>query len=263
MGRDGRGVTKASDNSIQITFQYRGERCREKLAIKPIPANLKRAEQHRAAILHTISAGVFDYAATFPESPRAKKFALVPGQALNFGEYLSAWLSRQKQHLKSSSFNDYRKIVDNLLIPRLGAMMLSGVSRKAIREMLDDVKAGNKRLANIQSVLRNALASAVDDDLIEGNPLYGWTYARQEPPKSRDDIDPFTPEEQASILAVCPEATANLVQFMLWSGLRTSEMIALDWADIDFHRKVIIVDKAMTNASKGEAEDTKTRGSTS
>ncbi len=39
------------------------------------PTNLKKAEQHKAAIEHAISIGAFDYSVTFPGSPRAAKFA--------------------------------------------------------------------------------------------------------------------------------------------------------------------------------------------
>ncbi|MFD1557169.1 site-specific integrase [Paraburkholderia silviterrae] len=51
---------------------------------------------------------------------------------------------------------------------------------------------------------------------------------------------------------------ANLWQFMFWTGMRTSEVIALDWGDVDWQRETIRVRKAMTRAAKGVAEDTKT-----
>lgn len=40
----------------------------------------------------------------------------------------------------------------------------------------------NKRLANIQSVLRAALQDALNDELIELNPMHGWKYARKDAP---------------------------------------------------------------------------------
>ncbi|WP_223458252.1 MULTISPECIES: Arm DNA-binding domain-containing protein [unclassified Pseudomonas] len=74
MGRDGGGVRAASASSIEITFQYQGVRCRERVALKPTTANLKKAEQHKAAIEYSIANGTFDYAATFPKSKRAGAF---------------------------------------------------------------------------------------------------------------------------------------------------------------------------------------------
>lgn len=51
---------------------------------------------------------------------------------------------------------------------------------------------------------------------------------------------------------------ANLVQFALGTGLRTSEVVALDWRDVDFIRGEVMITKAMTQASKGAAEIPKT-----
>ncbi|MGS1116907.1 Arm DNA-binding domain-containing protein [Castellaniella sp. UC4442_H9] len=259
MGRDGRGVAAASESSIQITFQYKGRRCREKIRLKPTPANLKRAERHRAAVLVAIEAGTFDYAATFPDSANAARFADLPGQILSVEKYLTDWLRDQKKYLKASTHDGYRKIVDYQLIPRLGQLKLTDVKRRDIREWLDELTATNKRLANIQSVLRKALSDAMDDELIEDNPLARWTYRKKQPPRGRDVVDPFTPEEQQAIIGKCLPTMANQVRFSLWTGLRTSELIALTWDDIDFRRGVIIVDKALTQAAKGEVEDTKTR----
>lgn len=258
MGRDGRGVAPASESSIQITFQYRGQRCREKIRIKPTPANLKRAERHRAAILVAIESGTFDYAATFPNSPNAAKFAAVPGQTKTVETYLTDWLKSAEKHVKASTLDGYRKVVDNLLIPKFGQVMLASWRRPDVKAWLEDMTCSNKRLANIQSVIRKALDDAVEDEDLESNFMKGYCYQKKEPPKDEDDIDPFTPDEQAAILAKCPPEFANQVAFSLWTGLRPSELIALNWSDIDFVRGRIVVRKAITQASKGKVEDTKT-----
>lgn len=257
MGRDGRGVKAASESSIEISFMYRGVRCRERIPLKPSPANLKRAEQHRAAILHAITAGTFDYGTTFPNSARATQFARQPGDVKTTESYLETWLENQKKHLKSSTFNGYRKIVDHQLIPWFGEKMLSDIKRKDVREKLDELESGNKTLANIQSVLRKALDDAVEAEILEANPLSGWRYARKEAVKEQDDVDPFTKEEQKLILANLKGQGLNLIQFAFWTGLRTSELVALDWGDIDWVRGYVRVSRAITQSS-GEAEVTKT-----
>lgn len=257
MGRDGRGVKAASETSIEISFMYRGVRCRERVPLKPTPANLKRAENHRAAILHAITAGTFDYATTFPESTRAKLFARQPGDVQSVKAYLHTWLTRQEKHLKASTFKDYKKIVNHRLIPWFGDMMLSDLKRKDVRAKLDEVESGNKTLANIQSVLRKALADAAEAELIDVNPLAAWRYSRVEAPKTSDDVDPFTIDEQALILENLAGQGRNLIQFAFWTGLRTSELVALEWGDIDWNRGEVRISRAMTQASD-EPEVTKT-----
>lgn len=268
MGRDGRGVKAASESSIEITFQYQGRRCRERIPLKPTPANLKRAEQHRGAILHAIATGVFDYAATFPNSQRAGLYATTPGQVLSVEKYLDDWLDARKPTLKASTYQGYRSIVDGLLIPQFGAVMLSELKWPAIKTWLaklgGDRPPSNKRLSNVQSCLRSALEDAVEDELLEDNCMRGRHYSRQEQPVEEgddDDVDPFTPEEQAAILSILPHQTRNYALVALWTGLRPSELIALNWSDIDWTRGVILVRKAITRAAKGVAEMPKTKSS--
>lgn len=260
--RERNGVRAISESSIQIDFEFRGIRCRERLKLAPTPVNLKRAEQHRAAILHAIERGSFDYSVTFPNSKRRFLFAEYKGAGYPLADYLETWLDRQKQHLKSSTWDDYRKIVFNTLIPAFGRTHLSDLKRPSVREWCETQDVSNKRLANIQSVLRAALQDALNDELIELNPMHGWKYARKDAPQLQDDVDPFTAEEQAAILKSCREPQhRNLFQFAFWSGMRTSELAALEWGDIDFLRGIARVSRAKTQAAN-DAESTKTRKGT-
>ncbi|MBF9244613.1 DUF3596 domain-containing protein [Pseudomonas syringae pv. tomato] len=257
MGRDGRGVRAVSDTSIEITFMYRGVRCRERITLKPSPTNLKKAEQHKAAIEHAISIGGFDYSVTFPGSPRAAKFAPEANRETVAG-FLTRWLDGKKRHVSSSTFDGYRKIVELRLVPALGERMVVELKRKDVRDWLSTLEVSNKTLSNIQSCLRSALNDAAEEELIDVNPLAGWTYSRKEAPAKDDDVDPFSPEEQQAVLAALSGQARNMMQFALWTGLRTSELVALDWGDIDWLREEVMVSRAMTQAAKGQAEVTKT-----
>jgi len=253
MGRNSTGVRKASQSSIEITFTYKGRRCRERIALKPTSTNLKRAANHRGAVLDAIDKDTFDYAATFPDSPRAQQFSARPG---SLEDYFQSWLKEKKTQLKNSTWRDYDKTA-NLLTESLGDLDLTEINRPRIKDFCVTRKCSNKRLANILSVLRVALQDAVDDELIVVNPLYGWSYKRKEAPRSVNDVDPFSIDEQDAILNALPDQGRNLIQFALWTGMRTSELVALEWGDIDWQRNVIVVTRAITQAST-EAETTKT-----
>jgi integrase len=261
MGRNGTGWRRASETSYEITFTYRGQRCRERINLKPSPANDKAVERHRHAVCDAIARGTFDYRVTFPDSPRAAQFAERQGDVMLLKDYLDTWLKRQKDLVSAASWNDYRKSINNQLIPAFGHHRLSDLKRLHVKAWVAELQVSNKRIANLISPLRIALQEAVDDELIEANPLYGWSYQRKEPPKPGDDIDPFTPAEQAAILKALAGAGRNLVQFAFWSGLRTSELVALEWGDIDWHRGVVRVSRAETQVAE-TPEETKTRAGT-
>ncbi|WP_447956539.1 Arm DNA-binding domain-containing protein [Vreelandella sp. EE7] len=252
------GVRAASARSIEIDFIYQGARCRERLKLEPTPANLKKAAQHRAAILSAIDAGTFDYQVTFPRSKRARKFL----RQDRLDNYLNTWLEAKKPTIKASTHKDYRKIIEGQLIPQFGHMMLAELNRGHVRTWAATLTCSNKRISNIISPLRAAMDDAMHDELITSNPLAGWHYRKIEPPKEVDDIDPFAAEEQAAILAALPSDGVPLIQFALWSGLRTSELVALEWGDIDWRQKRCRITRAITQAGKGEAETTKTTAGT-
>ncbi len=174
-------------------------------------------------------------------------------------DYLTDWLQAQKHRLKASTYDGYRTIIVNFVIPAFGSKTLNQLRRKEIKDWLASMTCSNKRMNNIQSVIRKALSDAVDDELLENNIMSNFSYQKKDSPKEYDDIDPFTKEEQQAILAVCPLDVAAQFQFLFWSGLRTSEFIALDWNQIDFFMKEARISKAITQASRGIAEVPKTK----
>jgi len=254
MGR-GSGVRPASGSSIEISFYYKGVRCRERLKLKPTKANLRYAENLKGEIENAIAKGTFDYAQTFPNSTKAKMFARVAGDAITIKEALLSWLSSVESHVERSTYLDYRNIVNNHLIPEFGELKLSELTRAHVKSWASTRDASRKRIANMLSPLRQMLAEAVDAEQIDKNPLHGWTFKKREPLKNNDDIDPFTPEEQRAILAHLADQAANMIQFAFWTGLRTSELIALEWGDIDWIRKVVRVRRAKV---RGEIKRPKT-----
>lgn len=254
------GVRSRSAKSIEIDFIFRGVRCRETFRVAPTPANLKKVAQHRATILDAIERNVFDYAVTFPESKNRFKFAERPQSAgLHLEDYLETWITGKKKQLKSSTWDGYNKIVTMLNQTTLGPILLPELRRTHVRDWCKTQECGNKWLANVQSVLRTALQDALDDDLIEVNPLYGWKYENAEAIKSVDDVDPFDAIEREAILSACNDPQyKNMFEFAFWTGLRTSELIALTWEDIDWLRGEARINKAKTQAAD-EPETTKTR----
>ncbi|ACO73901.1 Phage integrase [Laribacter hongkongensis HLHK9] len=265
MGRsaivDYTGIRPVSESSIEIAFTFAGERCRERIKLKPTPANLKRAAQHRAAILAAIENGTFVYAVTFPHSKKAVLAKRTPvakyGKTLD--AWMSEWLKRCERYLKSSTLHDYKTIAWRQLSPVFGNHQIGDIKRSDIRAWCDGLTCSNKRIANILSVFRASLTAAMDDELIDTNPLSGWTYRRREEVKE-DDIDPFTPDEQTAILEALPEAGCNMIRFAFWTGLRTSELVALEWKDIDWVGGKVSISKALTQRAT-KAETPKTRAS--
>ena len=263
MGRKHTGVKPASQSSILLSFSYRGQECREHIRLTPTPANLKAVARHREAILDAIERGTFDYRVTFPSSKNALKFSEREGDILLVEVYLERWLDSQK-HLKASTFDGYRKTIFHHLIPEFGRLYLGELKRSHIARWCSSLNVQGKTINNRLSVMRSALADAVRDELVETNVLREWEWKTKTAIRENDDVDPFTSEEQDAILNQLEGQERNLFQFAFWTGMRTSELIGLQWSDIHFIKKTAEIRRAVTRAAisaRIECETPKTKSS--
>jgi len=258
MARDGSGVREATATTYEIEFTFHGERCRERVKLKPCATNRRIVEKHRADIIYAIENGTFDYSVTFPKSKRAAKLR-VENEVLSIGALLDKWLDSKERHIKASTYNGYRKAIGVLKVA-FGEMAASDIKKRDLREWCDKLTCGNKRIRNLVQPLKDAMQGAVDDELIDINPIKDFRYKRIEPPKD-DHVDPLSREEAEKLLLSLTGQYKNQVQFALWTGLRPSELIALQWGDIDFIRGVVWVHLAKTQDSR-EVETTKTNAGT-
>jgi integrase len=182
--------------------------------------------------------GNFNYSDFFPNSPRAKQLSKVIRKSI--GQALDEFLIALKQRVESSTYRDYNSAVEFHLRPRFGKIQLSELSTADIRAWLASLEISNKRKNNILIPLRAVLGDAFADEILKRNPADRIRNL----PNQLDEPDPFTPEEIQKILSVCCGQAANLFQFAFWTGLRTSEQIALEWGDVDWNKGVVRVRRA-------------------
>ncbi len=238
MDRKLEGVRPKSDKSIEIDFYYQGKRCRETIKLPPTKANLLHASRKRSAVLHAIALGTFNYAEHFPQSRHASTLGKFTNKTV--GEALEDFLRNTRRKYEASTLRGYSSAIYYHLIPAFGSTSIRKLTTKNIKDWIAGLEISAKRINNVLIPLRLVLRDAYMDGLIDSNPAdrvknlahrYG-------------DPQPFTPEEMRLILEYCPPQTRNLFQFAFWSGLRTSELIALEWRDIDWEKKVIRVTRA-------------------
>ncbi len=238
------GVRGVSPVSILVDFYYRGVRCKERLKLPPTQANQKFAANLKAQILAEIARGTFDYGKYFPNSRKARLLSRTPGTAVTIEAALTQWLRGMKSQIEHTTYRDYELAIDRVWVPAFGKLRLTELNRAALKEWVAEQTCGLKRIRNLLLPMRGTFAQALDDELITTNPFVGWVPRKIEPPKDEDDVDPFSQIELAAILAACDGQIRNLFQFAFWTGLRTSELIALRWEDVDLHNRLLSVRRA-------------------
>lgn len=247
MGREGDGVEIRGD-TMRISFYYEGKRCRPMLKMgdepmKPNKANLAYAKRLAAEIKAKIKAGEFVMAEYFPEAGEAGPTTLA--KALDTHLATLADSSTKDGYNAAANFWKNASYHDTDMSLKLGAVPLRQVKLSYILTALARrFDLSGKTINNYVSVLRSALDLAVKDKILHENPAKEVPSAKWQ----RDPPDPFTPEERDKILsflqAKSPGQVANMVRFWMWSGLRTSELLGLRWANVDFASGTVLVREA-------------------
>jgi integrase len=242
-------------NSIQIDFYLDGKRCRETLKLPPTKANLLHAANTKAAIQRDIALGKFRYADYFPDSKRARQGSRSSNQTVK--DALDSFLEASRRTSEYSTYRDYKSAVEYHLKPAFGTLLLRDMTAAGIKVWLGGLTISNKRINNILIPLRAILGDAFADGVLDRNPVDRVKNL----PNRFEEPTPFSPDEVARILAAAPPQARNLFEFAFWTGLRTSELIALEWGDIDLGRGVARVRRASvqkrtkhTKTAAGERE---------
>lgn len=243
MGRVGSGV-EAREKSIRLSFTFEGKPRKETIKtdgapMAPTPRNLIYAHKLAAEIREKIKHGTFVYADYFPASPSAST-----GVGTTVAQQLDLWYDLQTD--KESSTRKGYRIAKDWWKKHIGAKQLKALKHSDILAALatEPTWTGKTR-NNKTSVLRLVLALAIRDGLITANPIDGLESASHQ----RKQPDPFSMQEVEDILAGLeaqygPQIT-NYFGVKFFTGLRTSESLALRWESVDWRLGHVMVSDAI------------------
>ncbi|WP_105901393.1 tyrosine-type recombinase/integrase [Vibrio gangliei] len=221
---------------VRISFSYNGKRYREALGLPATKQNINFAKLKRETIMYEISIGTFNYAAHFPNS----KHASGKPRALDIGELAKRFLESKAHDVRSSTLQRYDWVLRDFVQSygkNRSCDTLSPRSLSQFRQELVKGKAGrtiNRNLVTINAFLIWLYKMEyIDRDLSEV-----LTRVKESPA----DIQPFSVGEIDKILSSCHQLQhRNMITLLLYTGIRSGELCALAWEDVDFNNKTIHV----------------------
>jgi len=196
--------------------------------------------------------------------PTLKEY--VDGWTDNTGDKKLGWYEKVAVlSLKNSTYRSYRLIIDYHLIPAFGSKPINEITSGMISDLISKKVKGGLRSGtakNIKNCLSAILRNAIDPDkLIPSNAARNVRIPKPEDERQSREPDPFTWEERSKIeetfLNLYP-GYYPLVICGLRTGLRIGEIIALQWQDIDFFQKLILVQR---NITRGKITTPKSKSS--
>lgn len=170
-------------------------------------------------------------------------------------EYCNNWLQNvQSNILKPSSYDRKEMTLENQVYPLIGDIYISQITFDDIQSMINELKKQNLSYSTIKKAYE-AINGCFKYALIKGdinkNPCIGVTLPKNL--KHRDGDIKFYTEQQIELLLKQSTIKYNNgknkyrlgygIQFLLYTGLRIGEALALTWDDIDLQSKTIRVSK--------------------
>jgi integrase len=203
------------------------------------------------------------------DSPDSSEMLLTPAQTLkatvvvatmpSLSVFAEQWFGEFKVGWRKSYTLTVRGILDQHLLPRLGALQVSAITRAQVLELRSQLAAlkGRRpgtsmspaRINTIMLILRQILQEAAD--------RYEFTMpmARLKPLKvPKSHVDPFTLDQAQLLINSVREDYRQYMLVRFFTGLRSGELHGLKWKYVDFVARLIYVREAIV---LGEDEYTK------
>ena len=227
---------RAAGAGIQIRWQVRGRRYSQYVHATPTDAALQDAARLRRRLIEQTKLGVADEATGTITFEAACKAFLVDITRTRKPSTALAYRKRLAAHWSALAHLDLREIT--LATLRAADRANTWRSQKTRRDA--------------QSALAGVLQWGVQEGYLQVNHARALSCGAWQ----RPEIDPFTPEELAAVLAELRGQPRALYALMAETGLRTGEACALRWDDVE-------ADALLVRATlwKGERQATKTHQS--
>lgn len=174
---------------------------------------------------------------------------------LTLREAAEAWLAagagivrtRSGERYKPSSLRGYGEAL-NKLLPELGHLRLTALTQNHVQDTVDRLVAAGFAPSSVRNTilpLRVIYRRAVARGEVAVNPTLKLSL-----PAVRGRPERVArPEEASALLNALTEGDRALWATALFAGLRRGELLALDWEQVDFERRLIRIERSWDRAA--------------
>jgi integrase len=196
---------------------------------KQVEGNKKDAQGYLSRVLTEMSQGTF----------------VVPS-TINFNEYLDRWQKAAAvQRLSESTYIHYDYLLNLYVRPKLGFKKLSAIQPLDLQELYSCMREQGlspRTIQIIHNIISAALKQAVKWRMLVQNPAQ---YVER-PKQVRREMAALSPEQAAAFLeAAKDDRFYVLFSLGLDTGARPSELLALQWKDVDFEQGIVTIQRTL------------------
>jgi integrase len=149
--------------------------------------------------------------------------------------------TRSGEPYKPSAIRTYESALRNFLLPELGQLRISAITRARIQDLVDRLVAEGRAPSTVTNAilpLRAIYRRALAREQLAANPTQRLAMPKQRP--GRDRV--AEPREVEALLRVLPGPHRVLWAGAVFTGLRRGELQALHWSAVDLEAEILRVE---------------------
>ena len=168
---------------------------------------------------------------------------VAPSKSVTVSEAADLWLAGNEFRIERATHVDYKGHVTRFIVPKLGNIKLSDLTRPMVRAFEDKLRktCSDSMVRKMLTTFGTLVADAQERGLVARNVVQDLTrsrkgkktHDRRKKPKLKVGVDIPTPEEVAAIIAKAKPRWRPIFVVAAFTGLRASELRGLRWEDVD------------------------------
>lgn len=185
---------------------------------------------------------------------------LQPMSTPTFGEILKNSLELHSFERCKQTTKDYWGIANKYLFPEFGHLKIDKIKPSLLMKFQNSCKKNGlstSRINKLRILISMTFKDAMMDEIIDKNPLSLVKTLPKDRPNDANK-DPFSLDEMKILLKSAQGYLRTYIAIGFFTGMRSNEIIALRWSDIDFAQETISI---MRGFVKGEVTATKNASS--
>lgn len=182
-------------------------------------------------------------------------------------------LKAHKDVRREYTIKGYESSMNQHFLPIFGHRMVRDITADNLQKFFISLGLSAKRLSNIKIPINMLFKKAVRMEIIEKNPMDSVDSNLFKTKKIKDtnskstieekrtmiedednNIDPFSEEEIKKILTVAEGKFKNYLGILFFTGMRPSELIYLEWKNVDFKERYLVIEGALTGKQTKDEE---------
>lgn len=181
---------------------------------------------------------------------------MAPEPDMLFGQYAVDWYhTRKEPFLRSDAQKrNYRTTMNKHVLPAFGERNLRAISAIELQRWINQYTGKSKTtIDDCYNLMRNIMASAFSDGIIQRDPSAKLIKPLNKPPKQRRAL---TEAERVKIKeAIHTAPHGDFLGVLYYLGVRRGEALGLRWGDFDWEDNLVHIQRDIDYATKKGGED--------